>query len=95
MPAGFVLLTLVLIAVLIYVYARYEIARRLVAIAALGAWGAVGLVGVPLVAFLIHFRSGHYFAAAGTIAIGAIVYVPWFVFGFPALCRHLGIRRRH
>jgi hypothetical protein len=76
-----------------YLVVRFPGLWKIVTVLSLLTWGAAGMVGVPLVAYFIHFRNGNYGVALGTILVGATLYVPWLVFGLPALLCHLGLRK--
>lgn len=82
-----------------FLYLLFRLIRRFPAIAkvfavlALLTWGAIGVLGVPLVAYFVHARNGNYGVALGTLAVGAVVYLPWALVGLPALLRHLGLRK--
>jgi ABC-type tungstate transport system substrate-binding protein len=76
-----------------YLVSRYPGLWKIVTVFSLLTWGAAGLVGVPLVAYFIHFRNGNYAVAIGTVVVGAVLYVPWLVFGLPALLSHLGLNK--
>ena len=76
-----------------YLVTRFPALGKLVAVLSLLTWGAAGLIGVPLVAYFIHFRNGNYGVALGTVVIGAVLYVPWLLLGLPALLSHLGLRK--
>lgn len=77
----------------VYLASRLPILWKVVAVVSLLTWGAAGLIGGPLIAYLVHFRNGNYGVALGTVVVGAVLYVPWPVIRLPALLSHLGLRK--
>ena len=72
---------------LVVAYARSPRIRWLTALLLLLAWG-IGAVGsVVLVLVLSYLPDGRYFAALLTVIVGAVLYVPWFLIGMPAIGR--------
>lgn len=90
---GYAVLAVAALALYVYLSVRFVFFRKAVGILALSVWGAVGVIGVPMVAYLVHFKNGNYFVALATLVIGGVVYLPWFALGLPALLQRLGLRK--
>lgn len=82
---GYIVIGCASIALLVWLMTHSPLLRWLVKVAALFVWGVFTVGGVLFVVLKVYLPQGRYGVALVTILIGAVICVPWLIFGLPEL----------
>lgn len=85
--AGALVATIAVGCLVLWVVSKSPFTAALLSVLALAAWGLASVGAVLFVVLAIYLPAGALGAAIATVLVGAFLYVPWFIWGLPALLK--------